>query len=76
MGDREMKKNKDLVNNFWNEYWNADSLKRLELIKKTDCFKRLYEVMKSRKIDLKTKEYIFNQKLQSYFDDLLLVMER
>jgi len=71
-----MKKDKGSMENFWNDYWNADILKRSELIKKTKCFDRMYNVLVSKKVTKKTKEFIFNQMLQSYFDDLLSVLEK
>ena len=70
------KETKDIVASFWNNYWNADPIKRTELIDSTGCFKSMYAILTDKKMNLKTKKWVFNQRLQSYFDDLLLVMEK
>jgi len=66
----------DIVGSFWNNYWNADPMKRMELIDSTGCFKSMYGILTDKKMNLKTKKYVFNQRLMSYFDDLLAVMEK
>ena len=71
-----MKKTKDIVGDFWNNYWNADCLKRMKIIESTKCFDRTFDLMNAKKMTKKLKKYAFNQLLMSYFDDLLSTLEK
>jgi len=65
-----------MKNKFWNDYWNANNFRRAEMIEKLDCFDKMLDVLTSKKLPKKTKKYVFNTMLQSYFDDILEAIQK
>jgi len=66
---------KDIVEDFWTKYINADMLKREKMLEKTKCFEHTLRLLTTKKLATKHKRLAFNQMMMSYFDDLIDVLE-
>jgi len=61
----------DVIKKFWLKYIEGDSLTREKIIDKMKLFESLYPVLNDKNIDLKTKKFIFINRIKSYFDDIV-----
>jgi gluconate kinase len=61
----------DIIKKFWLKYIEGDDFTRDKIIDKMKLFESLYPVLNDKDIDLKTKKYIFLNRIRSYFDDIV-----